>query len=188
MPASRRGLVQPRTREVEQGGVEACSPRSSRTHWKNHSDTVCPTNFPICVRHLPLTGFWICAGTEAAPSSDRRSPSLHPPENFERACLPLIAGSMVGCRPLCAGLRPEFSRTEQIQAAGRIKSVPFELAACRPCVVPVLNRLIRAPRIAGVAQWQSNGFVNRRSSVQSRPPAPVRFPQHLQGFCPGSHR
>ena len=175
-------------REVEQGGAEACSPRSCRTHWKNRSDTVCPTNIPIRVRHLPLSGFWTNAGTQAAPSSDTRPPSLHQPQSFERACLALFAGSMVGRQPISARLRPEFSRTEQIQSDSRIKSIPFELAACRPCVVPVLNRLIRASRIAGVAQWQSNGFVNRRSSVQSRPPAPVRFPQCFQGFCPGSHR
>ena len=109
------------------------------------------------------------------------------PVSFERAYQAVKAGSIVVRLRVSTGLRPEFSRTERNQAIGRIKSVPFELAACRPCVVPVLNRLIRAPRIAGVAQWQSNGFVNRRSSVQSRPPAPVRFTQHLQGFCPGSH-
>ena len=56
------------------------------------------------------------------------------------------------------------------------KVVSIQLAACRPSPGPVLNRLIRASRIAGVAQWQSNGFVNRRSSVQSRPPAPFRKP------------
>ena len=126
------------------------------------------------MRHLPLSGFWTNAGTQAAPSSDTRPPSLHQPQSFERACLALFAGSMVGRQPISARLRPEFSRTEQIQSDSRIKSIPFELAACRPCVVPVLNRLIRASRIAGVAQWQSNGFVNRRSSVQSRPPAPSK--------------
>ena len=34
------------------------------------------------------------------------------------------------------------------------------------------RRLVCAPADASVAQWQSNGFVNRRSSVQSRPLAP----------------
>ena len=169
-------------REVEQGGAEACNPRSSRTHWKNCSDTVCPTNIPIRVRHLPLPGFWTNAGTQAAPSSDTRPPSLQQPQSFERGRLTPITGFMVGCRPLCTRLRPGFSRTEQIQSDGRIKSVPFELAACRPCVVPVLNRLIRASRIAGVAQWQSNGFVTCYTTGNI-PPFLVKLTAHRNHQC-----
>ena len=37
---------------------------------------------------------------------------------------------------------------------------------------PAMGRNVRVSH-ASVAQWQSNGFVNRRSSVQSRPLAPV---------------
>jgi hypothetical protein len=112
--------------------------------------------------------------------SDRAASTQSRPFHSRTCRDPLPSRSIAG---LFAQVRdPQLSRTEQIQSDSRIKSVPFELAACRPCVVPVLNRLIRAPRIAGVAQWQSNGFVNRRSSVQSRPPAPFRKPVFRWGF------